>query len=604
MPGRLIDAMALRLEHYGLIGDCGTAALVGRDGSIDWLCLPRFDSSACFAALLGRPEHGRWLIRPVADDARSRQGYRGDTLVLETEFDSASGRVSIIDFMPLRGEAADLVRLVEGVSGRVAMRMELTIRSHYGEIIPWVRRTEDGLVAIAGPDAWRLRAPVPLRNENFATYAEFTVAKGQRLAFDLTWSPSHLPSSSRLDCERALHDTDDFWRGWSARCQYDGPWREPFIRSALTLKALTYAPTGGMVAAPTTSLPEQLGGVRNWDYRYCWLRDATFTLMALMRAGFVDEASAWREWLLRAAAGKPSQARIMYGIAGERRLPEYQLERLSGYADSRPVRIGNSAHVQFQLDVFGEVADALHQARRSGIAPDEFGWKLERALIEFLESNWQRPDCGIWEVRGPARHFTHSKVMAWVAFDRAIKSIDRYRLEGPIDRWRALRDRVHRDVCEQGFNAAIGSFVQEYGGTRLDSSLLMIPLVGFLPPEDRRVQGTVDAIQRHLMDAGFVARYRTARDLDGLPEGEATFLLCSLWLSDNLALLGRHDEARRVFERVLAVRSDVGLLSESYDVAAARLVGNYPQAFSHVGLINTVRNLAEISGPANERRES
>jgi GH15 family glucan-1,4-alpha-glucosidase len=596
--------MALRLEQYALIGDCQTAALVGANGSIDWLCLPRFDSAACFAALLGGPEHGRWRISPVASARHVTQRYRGDTLLLETVFSVDDGEARILDFMSLRSAVADVVRIVEGVRGSVPMRLDLTLRADYGEVVPWVRRTNDGLTAIAGPDLWRLRSPVPLANEHFATRAEFTINETQRLAFDLTWSPSHKEEPPALDCDLALEDTEQFWREWSGRCAYEGPWRDAVVRSALTLKALTYAPTGGIVAAPTTSLPERLGGVRNWDYRYCWLRDATFTLLALMKAGYAEEARAWREWLLRAAAGKPSQARILYGLGGERRLIEYELPHLPGYEDSRPVRIGNAAHRQYQLDVFGEVMDALHQGWRHGLDPGKFGWRIEHALVEFLESSWQKPDCGIWEVRGPARQFTHSKIMAWVAFDRAIKAVERFGLEGPVDRWRALRSSVHDEVCRHGFNADLGAFVQSYDSARLDASLLMIPLVGFLPPDDPRVRSTVEAIERHLTTDAFVARYHATPEVDGLPPGEGAFLLCSFWLADNLALIGRRRDAQRLFERILEIRSDVGLLSESYDVDAGRLIGNHPQAFSHVGLINTAFNLADVAGPAEQRRRS
>jgi len=530
--------------------------------------------------------------------------YRDDTLILETEFATESGVVRLVDFMSLRSDVADVIRIVEGVRGKVPFRLDLTLRSDYGAVVPWVRRTEQGLIAIAGPDLFRVRSPVPLVNENFTSHAEFTVAAGQRLVFDLTWTPSHLPIPTELDAERSLADTERFWTRWAGRCTYEGPWRAAVIRSVLTLKALTYAPTGAIVAAPTTSLPEKLAGVRNWDYRYTWLRDATFTLLALMRAGYAAEARAWREWLLRAAAGKPSQVRIMYGLAGERRLPEFELTHLPGYERSRPVRAGNDAHVQFQLDVFGEVMDTLHQGYRNGLEPGEFGWRIERALVDFLESNWQRADCGIWEVRGPARHFTHSKVMAWVAFDRAIKAVEGFGLDGPSDRWKTLRQEVHADVCRRGFNADLNTFVQSYGTTRLDASLLMMPLVGFLPPEDPRIRGTVAAIERHLTRDAFVARYQTTPEVDGLPPGEAAFLLCSFWLADNLALAGRHEDARRLFERVLDVRSDVGLLAECYDLDAGRMLGNYPQAFSHVGLINTALNLGRPRGPADERRTS
>ena len=596
--------MPLALEQYALIGDCQTAALVGADGSIDWLCLPRFDSAACFAALLGGPEHGRWRFATVDPPQQVRQRYRGDTLILETEFDTGEGTIRLVDFMSLRTSAADVVRLVEGVRGNVRIRMDLTLRSDYGEVVPWVRRTADGLRAIAGPDCWRLRSPVPIVNQNFATHAEFTLGAGQRLGFDLTWSPSHEPEPPPLDCSLALADTERFWSDWASQCAYHGRWRDAVVRSALTLKALTYAPTGGIAAAPTTSLPEALGGVRNWDYRYCWLRDATFTLLALMKAGYLEEARAWREWLLRAAAGQPSQLHIMYGLAGERRLPEFELAHLPGYEASRPVRVGNRAHDQFQLDVFGEVMDAMHQCWRTQLNDGDSAWRIERALMDFLETNWTRPDCGLWEVRGPLRHFTHSKVMAWVAFDRAVKAVEQFGLDGPADRWRALRHEVHAEVCARGYNADVGAFVQDYGSTRLDASLLMIPLVGFLPPEDARVLNTIAAIERRLTRDAFVARYHTDPDVDGLPPGEGAFLLCSFWLADNLALAGRRDDATRLFERILSIRSGVGLLAEAYDVDARRLVGNYPQAYSHVGLINTAINLAARVGPADERRAS
>jgi len=596
--------VSLKIEHYALIGDCQTAGLVGHDGSIDWLCLPRFDSPSCFAALLGGPEHGQWRLHPAVEPRRTHQHYRDDTLIVETEFDCGPGAVRLIDFMSLGSDAADVVRIVEGTRGTVPMEMTLTLRTDYGSTVPWVRRTDDGLIAIAGPDLLRLRSPVGLRNENFATQAAFSVAEGQRLAFDLTWSPSHLPEPPPLDVTGALEKTEQFWREWAGRCRFHEEWRDAVVRSALTLKALTYAPTGGLVAAPTTSLPEYLGGIRNWDYRYCWLRDATFTLLALMQAGYEQEARAWREWLLRAAAGKPSQVHIMYGLAGERRLPEFELTHLPGYEGARPVRVGNAAHAQFQLDVFGEVMDALHQCWRMGLDGGEGSWRIERAFIDFLESNWHRPDSGIWEVRGPERHFTHSKVMAWVAMDRAVKAVEQFGWDGPADRWRALRDEIHADVCRRGFDAGIGSFVQSYGTTLLDASLLMMPLVGFLPPEDPRIRGTVEAIEKHLTRDAFVARYHTSPDVDGLPAGEGAFLLCSFWLADNLALIGRRDDARRLFERLLEIRSEVGLLSESYDVEAGRLVGNYPQAFSHVGLINTARNLTLAGGPADARRTS
>jgi GH15 family glucan-1,4-alpha-glucosidase len=594
--------MSLRIEDYALIGDCQTAALVGRDGSIDWLCVPRFDSGACFAALLGRPEHGRWLLAPAGEVRRVHRRYRNDTLVLETEFETDQGTVMVVDCMPPRDHQLDLVRMVIGRRGHVSIRMELVIRFDYGAVVPWVRRRCDGISAIAGPDSLRLLTPVETRGENFVTVADFSVAEGEQVPFVLTWHPSHLPAPPRVDAREAIDGTERWWRQWSSRCTYDGEWREAVMRSLITLKALTYAPTGGMVAAVTTSLPERPGGVRNWDYRYCWLRDATFTLYALMTAGYDDEARAWREWLLRAVAGMPSQMQIMYALAGERRLSELEIDRLPGYEGSRPVRIGNDAHQQFQLDVFGEVMDALHFAHRVGIKPDENVWQLQRALLDYLESKWDEPDDGIWEVRGRRRHFTHSKVMAWVAVDRAVKAVERLGLAGPIDHWRRLRATIHEEVCRRGFNPALKSFVQYYGSTDLDASLLMLPLVGFLPAADPRVRGTVEAIERHLVTDGFVARYAGNSHVDGLPAGEEAFLLCTFWLADNLALLNRHADARRLFERLLTIRNDVGLLSEQYDPTARRLMGNFPQAFSHVALVNTAHNLERRRrAPAHHR---
>ncbi|QEH35924.1 Trehalase [Aquisphaera giovannonii] len=588
--------MPSRIEDYALIGDCQAAALVGRDGSIDWLCVPRFDSAACFAALLGTPEDGRWLVGPRGGEPRVRRRYREGTLVLETEFETDAGTVALIDFMPPRSEHPDLVRIVEGRRGRVPMRMELVIRFDYGSVVPWVRRVEHGIAAIAGPDMLALRTDVPMHGENLHTVADFEVAEGQRVAFDLTWHPSHRPRPAEVDAARALEEAESWWREWSGRCDVDGEWCEAVRRSLITLKALTYAPTGGIVAAPTTSLPECLGGVRNWDYRYCWLRDATFTLYALMLAGYRQEAAAWREWLLRAVAGTPSRLQIMYGLAGERRLTEQQIPWLPGYEGSAPVRVGNGAWDQHQLDVYGEVIDALHQARRFGLEPDGDSWRFQRALMDFLESDWRRPDEGIWEVRGPRRQFTHSKVMAWVAFDRAVKGVEQAGLDGPVGRWRAIRDEIHAQVCAEGFDASLGSFVQSYGSKHLDASLLMMPLVGFLPATDPRVRGTVEAIERGLVTDGFVHRYRPDPGVDGLPPGEGTFLLCTFWLADCLALMGRRDDARAIFERLLAIRNDVGLLSEGYDPQARRMVGNFPQAFSHIGLINTAYNL--MQGPA------
>ena len=595
--------MPARIEDYALIGDCQTAALVARDGSIDWLCLPRFDSGACFAALLGTPDHGRWRIAPAAPVRRTRRRYRGDTLVLETEHDVDGGTIRVIDCMPPRTAAPDLVRIVEGVRGRVPVRSELAIRFDYGSVVPWVRRTEWGIRAIAGPDTLLLRTSVPLRGEGYTTVGDFTVAAGERVAFDLAWYPTFDREPEETDAMQAVEDTERWWRDWASRCRYDGPWRTAVVRSLVTLKALTYAPTGGIVAAPTTSLPERLGGVRNWDYRYCWIRDATFTLYALMLGGFTDEAKAWREWLLRAVAGMPSQIQIMYGLAGERRLTELELGWLPGYEGAAPVRIGNAAHRQRQLDIFGEVMDALHVARREGLPTEENTWRVQRDLLRYLETVWAEPDEGIWEMRGPRRHFTHSKVMAWVALDRAVKGVERFGLEGDAARWRALRDTIHAEVCEKGYDPGRRAFVQYYGGTELDASLLMMPLVGFLPPSDPRVRGTVAAVERELVHDGFVLRYRTQPAVDGLPPGEGAFLACTFWLADNLVLLGRGADARAIFERLVGLANDVGLLSEQYDPAARRLTGNFPQAFTHVSLINTACNLAGLPGPADRRSE-
>jgi len=588
--------MAARIEDYGLIGDLQTAALVSRSGCIDWLCFPRFDSGACFAALLGDEDNGRWWLEPASGITSTERRYRDDTLILETELACEEGVVRVIDFMPPRGEAPDVVRIVEGVQGTVPMKMRLSIRFDYGSIVPWVRRRNDGLLAIAGPDALFLATPVDLVGRNFHTEAEFEVAAGDRVPFVLTWFPSNEDLPEHTDAEQALVDTESFWREWVTDCAHVGRFREPLVRSLVTLKALTYAPTGGIVAAATTSLPEALGGVRNWDYRYCWLRDATLTLLALVRAGYEDEARAWRDWLLRAIAGRPGEVQIMYGIAGERRLTELELEWLDGYEGSRPVRIGNAASNQLQLDVYGEVADALYHARAAGLKASAEAWNLNRKLLEWLEDGWRQPDEGIWEVRGPRRHFTHSKVMAWVAFDRAVRSTEEYERKGPTDRWRALRDEIHEEVCREGFSEKLGSFTQSYGLDRLDASLLMIPLVGFLPANDQRVVGTVAAIERELVEDGLVARYRADEentDVDGLPPGEGTFLPCSFWLAQVYALQGRLDEAETLFERLLGLRNDLGLLSEEYDVKAGRLVGNFPQAFTHLTLVDAALTLDE-----------
>jgi GH15 family glucan-1,4-alpha-glucosidase len=594
------------ISDYALIGDLHTAALVSRTGSIDWLCWPRFDSGACFAGLLGGPPYGRWLVAPAGDVVRTTRRYRPGTLILETEIETAEGTVVLIDFMPHRDARSDLIRIVVGRSGRVSMRTQLIIRFDYGSIVPWVTQTHGTpteLTAIAGPDKLVLRTPVTLRGEDATTVGEFSVAAGESVPFVLDYCASHLPAREPIDAANALAETENFWTDWSGQCIYKGDWPEAVMRSLITLKALIYEPTGAIVAAPTTSLPEQIGGERNWDYRYCWLRDATFTILALMNAGYFDEAHAWREWLLRTIAGNPAQAQIMYGIAGERRLPESEVPWLPGYEDSRPVRLGNAASTQQQLDVFGEVADAVHHARRGSLAPSAPGWEVQLALTEHLETIWDRPDAGIWEVRGPLQHFTHSKVMAWVALDRAIKAIETHRFEGPIDRWRVLRRRIHADVLSHGFDSARGSFVQAYGSKQLDASLLLIPLVGFLRPSDPRVRGTLEAIGRELMVDGLVRRYHTSHTDDGLPPGEGAFIACSFWYVDNLVLAGRHGEARDMFEQLLTLRNDVGLLAEEYDPGTRRQLGNFPQAFSHVALIDSAFNLSrrEDMKPAAQR---
>jgi GH15 family glucan-1,4-alpha-glucosidase len=584
--------MALPIESYALIGDCHTAALVGCDGSIDWLCFPRFDSGACFAALLGGPEHGRWLIAPDEKIIRVQRRYRKDSLVLETDFETERGSVRIIDFMPLSDERWDVVRMVEGLSGTVALRMELVVRFDYGSILPWVRRREDMLLITAGPDTLELSASVPVQGENMKTVAEFELCAGRRESFVLNYRPSHLASKSSVDAEQCLTKTLAHWHEWSSGCTYQGGWRDPVLRSLLTLKALTYKPTGGLVAAPTTSLPEQLGGVRNWDYRYCWLRDSTFTLNALLLAGFAQEAAAWRGWLLRAIAGSPDDLQTLYGVTGVRRLDEYELPWLPGYEASSPVRVGNAASRQFQLDVYGEVMDSLHLARAADMEPHPMAWKVQVALLKFLETHWDQPDEGIWEVRGPRRHFTHSKVMAWVAFDRAVKDAEKDNLEGPIERWRELRDAIHAQVCEKGFDVNGNTFVQSYESSHLDASLLLIPQVGFLPATDARVVGTVAAIESRLMLDGLVLRYSTATDVDSLPPGEGTFLPCSFWLADCLILTGRRKEAQALFERLLALGNDVGLFAEEYLPKTKRMLGNFPQALTHMALVNTARLLS------------
>jgi GH15 family glucan-1,4-alpha-glucosidase len=584
--------MPLPIESYALIGDCHTAALVGSDGSIDWLCFPRFDSGACFAALLGGPEHGRWLLAPRDPITAVRRRYRDDSLIVETDFETAHGSVRVIDFMPMSDERWDVVRIVEGLSGTVKLSMELVVRFDYGSIVPWVRRSEGLLLITAGPDTLELASSVAVAGENLKTVAEFDVSKGARESFVLNYRPSHYATQLAVDAEQALEQTTAHWRDWSARCSYKGRWRDSVMRSLITLKALIYQPTGGIVAAPTTSLPEKLGGVRNWDYRYCWLRDATFTLNALLLAGFDEEAAAWREWLLRAIAGSPDDLQIVYGVTGVRRLDEIELPWLPGFDASGPVRVGNAASRQCQLDVYGEVMDSLHLARLADLHPHPAAWALQVALLKFLETHWEHPDEGLWEVRGPPRHFTHSKVMAWVAFDRAIKDAEKEGLDGPIERWRQVRDTIHAQVCKRGFDAANNTFIQSYDSAYLDASLLLIPQVGFLPADDPRVLGTIAAIERHLMFDGLVLRYSTATQVDDLPAGEGAFLACSLWLANCYVLTGRRREAQALFERVLALGNDVGLFAEEYDPRARRMLGNFPQALTHMALVNAARLLS------------
>jgi GH15 family glucan-1,4-alpha-glucosidase len=597
--------MPLRIEDYAIIGNCETAALVGRDGSIDWLCLPRFDSGACFCALLGGPEHGRWLIAPIGADVQLSRQYLENTLVLETTFKTPQGTVALTDFMYRRNGSSELVRTVRGVEGEVAMRTELVVRFDYGAVVPWVSQQEDGrLQFIAGSDRVLFQTAVQTRGEDMRTVGDFTLRQGDEAIFVLNWSPSFRASAPPLSAEEiaeASAQVHSFWTGWAAAFKSTDPWGEAVLRSLLTLKALAHWETGGIVAAATTSLPEQLGGSRNWDYRFCWLRDATFTLYALIGAGILDEAKAWHEWLLRAVAGSPNDLQIVYGVGGDRRLEEYEIPWLPGYEGSVPVRIGNGAVRQLQLDVFGEVLDAFYVARRAGLATSDATWALECALLVHLEAIWREPDEGIWEVRGGRRHFTHSKVMAWVAFDRAVRSIEDFGLDGPLERWREVRDAIHAEVCAHGYDANEDTFVQAFGDTALDASLLLIPIVGFLPPDDPRVQGTVAAIERRLLRDGFVMRYDTGTAVDGLPPGEGAFLACSFWLVDNYVLLGRHDEARALFERLLALRNDVGLLAEEYDPHSGRQLGNFPQAFSHLALINAAHSLSTWEGAARLR---
>jgi GH15 family glucan-1,4-alpha-glucosidase len=593
-----------RIEDYALIGDCETAALVGCDGSIDWLCWPRFDAGACFAALLGDAENGRWLIAPKDTSARVKRHYLDGSLILVTTFETSTGAVDLIDFMPVRDDGANLVRMVRGVRGHVDLHTEIVLRFDYGSIVPWVERVDGiGIRAIAGPEMVVLRSPVPIRGHDFRTTGEFSIEAGETVSFVMSHSPSQLPPPEPIDAEAALRETEARWHAWSDRCASAGRWSETVKSSLTVLKGLTYAPTGGIVAAVTTSLPEQAGGVRNWDYRYCWLRDATFTLLALQSAGYCAEARDWRDWLLRAVAGRPEKLQIMYGLAGERRLPEWDVTWLSGFQSARPVRVGNAATEQLQLDVYGEVADAMFQASLHGLPAVPRWSAIGKAFLDHLETVWRQPDEGIWEVRGPRQHFTHSKVMTWVAFDRTIKSVERLGMAGPVDHWCEVRDSIHADVCANGFDSELGSFVQAYGSKVLDASLLLLPIVGFLPPSDPRIVGTVRAIEKRLLIDGFIFRYDTGQTEDGLPPGEGAFLACSFWYVDNLILQGRISEATAMFERLLALRNDVGLLAEEYDPRSRRQMGNFPQAFSHVSLVNTAYNLTRYKGPSEERAD-
>lgn len=601
--------MARPIEDYALISDRLAAGLVGTDGSIDWLCFPRFDSDAVFAALLGTEDNGHWRLAPRDGGTCASRRYRGNTMVLESDWHGPHGSARVIDFMPERGAAPDVVRIVEGISGSVDMRSELRLRFGYGDVVPWVRHLDGMLAAVAGPDSVWLTCDVPHHGRDFASFAEFTVEAGQRLSFVLTWHPSHDHRPSPVDPVAALEATERFWSSWAQQCTYDGPHRDAVVRSLVTLKALTYAPTGGMVAAATTSLPEELGGVRNWDYRFCWLRDATFTLAALVKTGYTDEAVRWREWLLRAIAGSPGRLQILYGVAGERRVPEAELPWLAGYEGAAPVRIGNGAVDQLQLDVYGEVMDTLWLARSYGLHPDEDAWRMQRGLMEWLEGNWRQPDEGLWEVRGPRQHFTHSKVLAWVAADRAVRTVEQARFDGPLEAYKRLRDEIHADVCSKAYDADRSTFTQSYGSRSLDAALLLIPQVGFLPPEDERVRGTLRAVRRDLGADGLVRRYDTDEGVDGVAGDEGAFLACSFWLADALVLDGQVEEGRSIFEHLLTLRNDVGLLAEEYDVRLGRQLGNFPQAYSHLALVNSALNLAAVrapgrEGPAEERASS
>jgi len=600
--------MSKPIEDYGLIGNMLSAALVGRDGSIDWLCLPHFDSPACFAALLGDEEHGRWMLAPATPDYRVTRRYIPDTAVLQTRFETSSGVVTVCDFMPLSDdeERVDVVRIVCGERGRVDMRMDLSLRFNYGQAVPWVRRRDYGLSAIAGPDAVELHTAVPLEGHDMHTVSRFSVREGQSVPFTLSYHRSHKMPHFVPDRLESLGRTVSWWQQWARRCQWEGPegpWRDAVVRSLITLKLLTFQPTGGIVAAPTTSLPESIGGPRNWDYRYCWLRDSALTLYALLNAGYREEAEAWRQWLLRAVAGHPNQLHIMYGISGERWLPEHEVPWLPGYEGSRPVRVGNAAAQQLQLDIYGELVETLHAARAADLAPLAEAWRLQNVLLKPLEHLWQSLDHGIWEVRGPKRAFTHSRLMCWVAFDRAVKSCERFGLDGPVDHWRKMRETIRDDICTNGYDAQRNTFVQSYGGRALDASLLLIPQVGFLPPSDPRVRGTVEAVERELRRDGLLLRYSTEQTEDGLPGDEGAFLACSFWLADAYVMVGRLDEAGELFDKLLSLRNDLGLLAEEYDVARGRQVGNFPQGFSHIGLVNTAYNLSRAHGPARQRSQ-
>jgi GH15 family glucan-1,4-alpha-glucosidase len=594
-----------KIEDYGLIGDCETAALVGRDGSIDWLCWPAFDADACFAAILGTEKHGRWKIAPAEEVSKISRRYWGNSLILETRFETKDGTVAVIDFMPPRGKASDVVRLVRGISGRVKLRMELVMRFGFGTDIPWVKKNEDGtgLLAICGQDMAVLRTPVETRGEDMTSVADFEVGEGETVPFTLTYGPSHLAVPDAIDPEAALKDTEDYWKEWASRCTYKGDAPDLVMRSLITLKALTFAPTGGIVAAPTTSLPEKLGGARNWDYRYCWVRDATFTLLVLMNSGYTEEALAWHSWLLRAVAGAPAHMQIMYGIMGQRRLLEWEADWLPGYEGARPVRVGNAAHAQLQLDVYGELMDAFHQARVAKLELDETTWEVECKVLEHLEEIWSSPDSGIWERRGGDQHYVLSKVMTWVAFDRAVKSAEKFGLEGPVDRWKRLRDIIHRDVCEKGFDREQNSFVQFYGSKLLDASILLLPGVGFLPGDDPRVLGTLAAIEQHMMRDGFVLRHDPREVSEELQPVEGAFLACSFWMADAYVLSGQVAKAQELFDRVVAIANDLGLLAEEYDSGAKRQTGNFPQALTHIALIYTAHNLSDAKKPAVQRSE-